>query len=176
MIFDGNYPPFCPYDRLRSMRSFPALLAFTDGDVWRPGIGDPTVMGWVTVLAYFVVAFLCGRCAVRAKNQAGRTEMIFWGVLVVTMVLLGFNKQLDLQTFLTLTVRKVAIAQGWYDNRRVVQLAFVGLVAIAGVGGLNSNVSERVSAIACSIKAFTSAISLWPCASAASFSRAKASD
>ena len=61
--------------------------------------------------------------------------MIFWGVLFATMVLLGFNKQLDLQTFLTLSVRKIAIAQGWYDNRRLVQLGFVGLVAIAGVGG-----------------------------------------
>ena len=111
-----------------------ALLAFTDGDAWRPGIGDPTVMGWLTVLAYFTTALLCWREARRAKrSKAGVEKVVFWGTLTALLVLLGFNKQLDFQTLLTLTGRRIAIAQGWYENRKLVQLLFLASVAIGGV-------------------------------------------
>lgn len=93
-------------------------------------------MGWVTVFAYFGVAVLCFRCArkVRAYSER-RTEGLFWGGLAALLVLLGINKQLDFQTLLTLTARKIAIAQGWYENRRPVQLLFVFLVGLAAFGG-----------------------------------------
>jgi hypothetical protein len=117
------------------MRSVPALFAFTDGDVWRPGIGDPTVMGWVTVAAYFGVAILCFRRARKAKTSGG-TEFFFWAGLAALLVLLGINKQLDLQTFLTLTGRRIAVAQGWYEERRPVQFAFVAVVGLAALAGL----------------------------------------
>ena len=29
------------------------------GDRWRPGIGDPTVLGWATVVAYALSFVLC---------------------------------------------------------------------------------------------------------------------
>jgi hypothetical protein len=116
------------------MRLFPAL-AFTDGEVWRPEIGDPTVMGWVTVAAYFTVAVLCLGCAWKAKLGSSRTEFLFWSGLAVLLLLLGINKQLDLQTWLTLTGRRMARAQGWYEYRRPVQLLFVVMVALAAVGG-----------------------------------------
>ena len=110
-----------------------ALLAFTDGDVWRLGIGDPTVMGWLTVVAYFVVAIFCLREAVHARRvRAPSEKLLFWGTLTMLLVFLGFNKQLDLQTLLTLTGRRIAIAQGWYENRQVVQIFFVGCVAVGG--------------------------------------------
>lgn len=110
------------------------VFAFTDGDVWRPGIGDPTFMGWLTVAAYFGAAFLCLREFLAARRvHSPREKTFFWGTLTVLLVFLGFNKQLDLQTLLTLTGRRIAIAQGWYENRRIVQLLFVAIVGIAGV-------------------------------------------
>jgi hypothetical protein len=118
------------------MRFGAELLAFTDGDVWRPGIGDPTVMGWVTVAAYFTVAVMCLRQASAFRFRRGdRGRLIFWTALAGLLVLLGVNKQLDLQTALTLTGRRIAIAQGWYEHRRAVQLVFVGIVAISGAVG-----------------------------------------
>ena len=109
------------------------LLGFTDGDVWRPGIGDPTLMGWVTVFAYFGAALLCLREFMAAHRRgSGREKKLFWAALTVLLMFLGFNKQLDLQTLLTLTARRIAIAQGWYDNRRIVQVLFVVIVGIAG--------------------------------------------
>lgn len=110
------------------------ILAFTDGDVWRPGIGDPTFMGWLTVVAYFGAAFLCIREFMKARKINGpREKTFFWATLSMLLVFLGINKQLDLQTLLTLTARRIAIAQGWYENRRIVQIFFVAVVGIAGV-------------------------------------------
>lgn len=114
------------------MREVNAILGFTDGDVWRPGIGDPTVMGWITVAAYFFAALLCWRQMIGERGGSRETR-IFWGVLTFLFVFLGINKQLDLQTWFTLTGRRIAIAQGWYENRRVVQMLFVLLIAGAGV-------------------------------------------
>lgn len=116
------------------------LLAYTDGDVWRPGIGDPTVMGWVTVAAYFFAAFLCGRQwlanrVANLRNDMPKDKRLFWGALTLMLVFLGINKQLDLQTWLTLAGRKIAISQGWYENRRVLQAGFVLAIALAGALG-----------------------------------------
>ena len=110
------------------------MFAFTDGDVWRPGIGDPTVMGWVTVAAYFGAALLSLRRAVESRRRGTAPERtIFWGILTAFLVFLGINKQLDLQTLLTLTGRNIFIELGLYDYRRVVQAIFVVAVGIAGV-------------------------------------------
>jgi cation transport ATPase len=58
---------------------------------------------------------------------------VFWGILTALLIFLGVNKQLDLQTFLTLTMRRLAIAQGWYENRRMLQAIFVAAIAAAGI-------------------------------------------
>jgi len=108
------------------------IFAFTDGDVWRPGIGDPTVMGWLTVVAYFGAALLCFREARTEKFRTTNDRKMFWSVLTVLLVFLGFNKQLDLQTLLTLTGRRISIAQGWYEYRRFVQVVFVAMIAATG--------------------------------------------
>lgn len=104
---------------------------------WSPGIGDPSVAGWVTVFAYAAAAYLCGRAyrrAAQARTQPGQGhERRAWVALTVGMVALGINKQLDLQTALTEAGRSLALQQGWYEGRRVVQAVFVLVVAIVAV-------------------------------------------
>ena len=34
------------------------------GVQWEPKVGDPTVLAWLTVVAYLVAAFGCGKCAI----------------------------------------------------------------------------------------------------------------
>lgn len=97
---------------------------------WEAGIGDPTVIGWVTVVAYAATALLALRCA---RRSAEPLEFRFWAVLAATLVLLGINKQLDLQSLFTQTGRDLAFAQGWYENRRMVQAAFIGFLIAAGL-------------------------------------------
>ena len=69
----------------------PAVLAYTDGAGWHPGIGDPTVMGWLTVLAYFTAAIACGVTAWRINQVQGwnSAELRFWGGLALALVFFG---------------------------------------------------------------------------------------
>lgn len=95
-------------------------------------------MGWITVAGYFAAAVLCGRAAWKARGLtgSGRGPLVFWSVLAVGLALLGVNKQLDLQTWLTLFAKRIAMQGGWYRERRAVQGAFIGIVALGGAAGL----------------------------------------
>ena len=96
-------------------------------------VGDPTVLGWATFILYLLAAWLSFRSA-----KTGRTEPEFarsWRVLALLLLLLGLNKQLDLQTSLFALGRRLATAAGIYEHRRSIQLAFfiglmVGLIAV----------------------------------------------
>ena len=96
---------------------------------WTPGIGDPDATGWLTVAAYLLCAGLA--FAVWRRQPAG-TSRGFWGVIAALTLFLAVNKQLDLQTAMTETGRCLSHAQGWYDQRRYVQLAFLALL-VAGI-------------------------------------------
>lgn len=107
--------------------SFAALRACVSRD-WTPAIGDPEVTGWLTVLAYLLCMVLAVRVLTRRPPQAARG---LWLGIAPLMGFLALNKQLDLQTALTATGRCMAHAQGWYDNRALVQLGFIaGLILL----------------------------------------------
>ena len=112
------------------------LVQTPDGG-WRPAIGDPTAMGWFTVVAYFAAALLCFRAWRRASrvHPDRRGIAVGWGALCVAMALLGVNKELDLQSLMTVVARRWAMDQGWYEQRRMVQMWFIaGLTTVAAVG------------------------------------------
>jgi hypothetical protein len=96
---------------------------------WSLGIGDPSIIGWVTVGAYVTAAVLA---FLVFKGQNGRLRM-FWSMLCLVLFALSINKQLDLQTAMTTAGRCLALAQGWYDDRQTVQLVFIVFVAAAGI-------------------------------------------
>lgn len=109
------------------------MIAVNDGR-WHPGIGDPSVFGWVTVGAYVLAGALCAWCAIRAsRERRDPRQRRFWAVLAVVMLVLGLNKQLDLQTWFTEVGRDMARAQGWYAIRHQVQLAFIAVLAVLGL-------------------------------------------
>jgi hypothetical protein len=130
---------------------------------WSPGIGDPNVVGWLTVVGYlvasamcwrqyrrlggsgedrararvplfaaFALAFVGARRRLLAMPVADRLRALWLGLAVV-LLLLGINKQLDLQTALTEGARIWARHAGWYEVRRPVQVAFIGAVALVGL-------------------------------------------
>ena len=104
---------------------------------WSPGIGDPTLLGWLTVAAYVGAAWLClrARRVALVEQAAGerRGAVTFWGLGALALAALALNKQLDLQTALTEFGRVIAHEQGWYERRRFVQLGAVILVGLATV-------------------------------------------
>ncbi len=104
---------------------------------WSPGIGDPNVAGWVTVVLYVAAAWTCTVVARRLRPQVKtgevpRREFAAWWLLSVLLWSLAVNKQLDFQTAFTEIGRMLARKQGWYGSRAPVQRAFIG--GLCGIG------------------------------------------
>jgi len=91
---------------------------------WSPGIGDPSFLGWFTVIAYFLASLLCVMAS-RRDVDAKR----FWSILGIALAILGVNKQLDIQSLFTVVARELANSEGWYDRRREFQKLFVFAIA-----------------------------------------------
>lgn len=105
---------------------------------WSPGIGDPTFLGWFTVGLYFLAAARAYGVGARLCLSTG-SERIFWRSVGLGLIVLGVNKQLDLQSALTEIGRILAARQGWYEDRRTVQTWFIAgflsfAVVFAGAG------------------------------------------
>ncbi len=96
---------------------------------WSPVIGDPSPVGWLTVAAYGVTALLC----LRAARSFG--VRWFWLLLSLLLFALMINKQLDLQSALTASARCLSHMQGWYQDRRSVQVGFILAVIFCGFWG-----------------------------------------
>ena len=114
------------------------LLAAVEGGRWKPGIGDPTVMGWVTVAAYFLAAIGGFLAAWREPLPDGSRRprsrpSRFWLILAALMVALGINKQLDLQSLATQIGRDLIRGLNLYQARRELQAGFIGFVALVCV-------------------------------------------
>lgn len=96
---------------------------------WHATIGDPSVMGWVTVVAYFCSAAFTFKVFLSSSHifSAGLVakQKGFWLTLAVILFFLGINKQLDLQSLLTAIGKYYAHRDGWYENRRELQIFIV---------------------------------------------------
>lgn len=106
--------------------------------LWIPRLGDPSLMGWVTVGVYLFAAGAAAAMAARGRfpDRTAPRERAFWSMAAVLLVLLGINKQLDLQSFITAAGRCDALAQGWYEDRRAIQQMFILVVIGVGTAGL----------------------------------------
>jgi len=104
-------------------------------DEWSPGIGDPNIMGWVTVATYAVCALAALLLWIRNSfhGPEARRERVFWGVVCVLTAFLAVNKQLDLQTLMTAIGRCHAKINGWYETRQVVQRDFIRALALGAL-------------------------------------------
>jgi len=93
---------------------------------------DRGPVAWTIVASYFLGAaatFWAGR-------SAKRRDRIFWLGTSVLLVVLGLNKELDLQTLLTTEGRAIAQYGGWYEQRRAVQGLFLLALAVIGFLGV----------------------------------------
>lgn len=113
---------------LVACHSTEALAEMSDGR-WHVGIGDATIYGWLTVGLYLLAAFVCFQKFGQPKRPSAMPS--FWLYLSIFMLFLSINKQLDLQTWMTQVLRDHALAHGWYEKRRLVQIAFIGFLAIS---------------------------------------------
>jgi hypothetical protein len=92
---------------------------------------DPPT-AWLIVAAYALGTLL----AWAAHREAlERRERNFWLIAAIFLLLMGLNKQLDLQTLLSDSVRSMAKAQGWYEARRLVQGVFILALCLGAAAG-----------------------------------------
>ncbi len=94
---------------------------------WRPGIGDPTAIGWITVAMYLIASIACFTAANRSQfaGRHWRKDGMLWLLLALLSLGLGINKQLDLQSLFTELARDAAKGGGWYEKRRAYQQVFI---------------------------------------------------
>lgn len=90
---------------------------------WQADFGDRSLYGWLTTLAYFIVFFRAAYLAYTAKLNI--ESPAFWLSIAMLLLLLGLNKELDLQTNITQYFRGLAREQGWYADRRYFQKMFI---------------------------------------------------
>jgi hypothetical protein len=102
---------------------------------WKPGIGDPTFIGWLAVAGYVSTAVLCGYVARRLPIENGASQRKAWWILSLVLVLLGINKQLDLQGLFLELGRSFASEHGVYEKRRILQLIFLFVLALVSAAG-----------------------------------------
>lgn len=109
-----------------------------DGIQWEATIGDPTLMGWLTVLAYFLTSVVAFRLYLTSQSlfsaDVVKTQKAFWLVVALTMLALGVNKQLDLQSLFTAIGKYYALRDGWYEVRGGIQTAVIsGLLVLLSI-------------------------------------------
>jgi hypothetical protein len=82
-------------------------------------------MGWLTVALYSVASIM----AILTLSKTSGRVRLFWFILSILLGALAVNKQLDLQSGLTALARCIAKADGWYADRRSIQVKFILTVA-----------------------------------------------
>ena len=107
-------------------------------NIWQPGISDPSLMGWLTVLLYLCGTYLSWTYACNFSKTFPLLrysyENLFWHFITIFLFFLAVNKQLDLQTFLILLGKEMAKQNSWYKIRRTYQLWFIISIIIASTG------------------------------------------
>jgi hypothetical protein len=109
------------------------------GNTWTPGLGDPTLLGWVTSFAYQLGAAASLLAWLRTRSTVSinwRSYRAFWLIAALSLFFLGINKQLDLQSGLTAIGRCGAQLSGWYGERRIVQAGFIAIIGVLAASGL----------------------------------------
>ena len=90
---------------------------------------DRTTFAWIIVAFYFVGA----GASFWAWSGAESRERRFWLATAILLILLGLNKELDLQNSLTLNARAMVRYLGLYEQRRLMQGGFLLLLGTAGL-------------------------------------------
>lgn len=100
--------------------------------------GDNTPLGWSITAAYFVATAFTF-VAARAENlrplprTSRRWPIGFWGPMSLGLLVLGLNKQLDLQRGVPRIARLAASILGWSGSPRPMKFLLLALVASIGI-------------------------------------------
>ena len=117
-----------------SYESYFDVSSLAIGD-WSPKIGDPSLVGWLTVFLYYYAAGVCFLNLFTQRVQQHRQDWFFWGIICLSMVVLGLIKQFNLLSAVDEILRMISRSGGWYEQRRIVQ-AWAMIIAAIGMFAL----------------------------------------
>jgi hypothetical protein len=105
--------------------------AFVCGfDAWMDIWGDPWLSGSIFMISYGVTALLI----FKAARQAAARERLYWRLCGSLFLFQVVNTNLDLHALIWTTGRCLSHAQGWYDQRKEIQIALlVGLALFVAI-------------------------------------------
>lgn len=109
-----------------------SIFVITIGS-WKPGIGDPSFMGWFTVFSYYLVASLCLLKMISRTLQTGKKAWLFWAFMCLAMIVLGIIKHYNLLSAVTEVWRLIARHGGWMEQRRIFQAGAMILFFVISV-------------------------------------------
>src|SRR5688572_21329675 len=104
-------------------------LVFTIGD-WEPKIGDPSFVGWFTVLSYYLCAGLSVAWIVKGWLRRNGRLRRFRIITTIVILVLGISKQFNLPGAVTEIGRLVADQNAQYYVRRWAQVLMVLFVFV----------------------------------------------
>jgi hypothetical protein len=105
----------------------------------------PTLLEWVTSAGYLIAAVLCFRAGRAAQRSLRRSEPFSPFFLIAALaVVLGINKEFEVQTLMIRIGRTLATSEGWYEWRRMVQKIFVLATLIIGLTILGRFVYQHI--------------------------------
>ena len=103
---------------------------------WKFSFDNPTILGWTVVAVYLVAAVCCGRAALKSREHSTRSLTFIWWAFAVVLVMLGINKQLNLQTLMIVIGQNISNSGDWYGARRQAQLIFALFFAAFSIAAL----------------------------------------
>lgn len=125
---DGSYPKESDLSFINIIKK-----GYSEGH-WKDKRGDPTAVGWLTTVLYLsvFVASIYWVIQTRAINPNFKYSW-FWLGASILILLLGINKQLDIQMLFADLARFYAKLSGIYMNRKPFQQKIISFLATIGI-------------------------------------------
>lgn len=111
------------------------LLVFTIGH-WQPKIGDPSFVGWFTVVSYYLCAALGLAHLLQGRARIDKVDARFRTSLTGIVAVLGITKHFNLPGAVTEVGRIVANSISGYEFRRWPQAVVLLLITISVILGV----------------------------------------
>lgn len=101
---------------------------------WINKRGDPTVIGWfITLFYFFVFATSLYLLKKTTPNILDNKYIWFWYGVTILIILLGINKQLDIQMLFADFARLYAKVSGIFENRKPFQHKILSFLTTIGI-------------------------------------------
>lgn len=92
---------------------------------------DDDEVSWFITTLYFMTLIIFFRIFLLARRYA--VDSRFWLILTIFILLMGLNKQFDIQTDIKNYIRDIAIYEGWYESRAYIQTLLISFITLIGL-------------------------------------------